>query len=94
MVGYMLRMTGHEAEPIDQFHYRLMSQALDRGLSYRQIANEFNRKKIRLLVVLQTWTASSVKRRWTNLNTLGEIRRPKIFAVAEESKESTCKRSA
>jgi hypothetical protein len=94
MVGYMLRMTGHEAEPIDQLHYRLMSQALGRGLSYRQIANEFNRKKIRLLGVLQTWTASSVKRRWTKLNNLGEIRRPQIFAAAEESKESTFKRSA
>jgi DNA invertase Pin-like site-specific DNA recombinase len=94
MVGYMLRMTGHEAEPIDQLHYRLMSQALGRGLSYRQIANEFNRKKIRLLGVLQTWTASSVERRWTKLNNLGDIRRPKIFVAAEESKESTFKRSA
>ena len=94
MVGYMLRMTGHEAEPIDQLHYRLMSQALGRGLSYRQIANQFNRKKIRLLGVLQTWTASSVERRWTKLNNLGEIRRPKISAAAEESKESTFKRSA
>jgi hypothetical protein len=93
MVGYMLRMTGHEAEPIDQLHYRLMSQAFGRGLSYRQIANEFNRKKIRLLGVLQTWTASSIERRWAKLNNTREIQPPKISAAAEESEESTLEKS-
>jgi hypothetical protein len=45
---YMLRMTGHKPEPIEELHYRLISQALGRDLNYRQIANEFKRKKIRL----------------------------------------------
>jgi hypothetical protein len=94
MVGYMLRMTGHKPEPIEELHYRLIAQALGRGLSYRQIAKDFNRKQIQLLGVLRTWTASSVKRRWTKLNNIGEIRRRKISAAAEESKESTFKRSA
>jgi DNA invertase Pin-like site-specific DNA recombinase len=93
MVGYMLRMTGHKPEPIEDLHYRLISQALGRNLSYRQIANEFNRKKIRLLGVRQTWTASSVKRRWTKLNNIEEISRPKTSAAAKESEESTLEKS-
>ena len=31
MVDHLLRITGHKAEPIDQLHYRLMSQALGAG---------------------------------------------------------------
>jgi DNA invertase Pin-like site-specific DNA recombinase len=94
MVGYMLRMTGHKPEPIEELHYRLIGQALGQGLSYRQIANEFNRKQIQLLGVLRTWTASSVKRRWAKINNIEEISRPKISAAAEESEESRLKQSA
>jgi DNA invertase Pin-like site-specific DNA recombinase len=94
MVGYMLRMTGHKPEPIEELHYRLIAQALGRGLSYRQIANDFNRKQIQLLGVLRTWTASSVKRRWAKLNNIEEISRRKISAAAEESEESTLEKSA
>jgi DNA invertase Pin-like site-specific DNA recombinase len=94
MVNYMLHMTGHKAEPIKELHYRLISQALARGLSYRQIANEFNRKKLRLLGVLQAWTASSVKRRWAKLNNIEETGRAEISAAAEQSEENTLKRPA
>jgi DNA invertase Pin-like site-specific DNA recombinase len=94
MVDHLLRITGHKAEPIEELHYRLISQALGRSLSYRQIANEFNRKKIRLLGVLRTWTATSVKGRWAKLNNIEEISRPKISAAAEESEESTLEKSA
>src|SRR5262245_26471152 len=94
MYAKLTRMTGHEAEPIDQLHYRLMSQALGRGLSYRQIANEFKRKKIRLSGGFRTWTATSVERRWAKLNNIEEISRPKVSAAPEESEESTLEKSA
>jgi DNA invertase Pin-like site-specific DNA recombinase len=75
MVNYRLHGTGHKAEPIDQLHYRLIAEARARRLTYRQIANEFNKKKIRLLGILQTWTARSVERRWTKLNKVNATRR-------------------
>lgn len=93
MVNYLLHSTGHKAEPIDQLHYRLIVEARARRLSYRQIANEFNKKKIRLLGVLQTWTARSVERRWAKLNNLSYPPR-EISTVLEQSEESELKKSA
>lgn len=63
MVGYLLYTVGHKSEPLDELHYRLISEACSRGLSYRQIAAAFNKRKIRRLGVVQTWTARNVKKR-------------------------------
>jgi DNA invertase Pin-like site-specific DNA recombinase len=94
MVNHLLRNTGHKAEPIEELHYRLISQALGRGLSYRQIANEFKRKKIRLSGGFRTWTAKSVEKRWAKLNNIEGISRPKVSVAAEESKDRRLKQSA
>jgi hypothetical protein len=63
MVGYLLYTVGHKSEPLDELHYRLISEARSRGLSYRQIAVAFNKRKIRRLGVVQTWTARNVEKR-------------------------------
>jgi len=91
MVDYMLRMSG---QPISQVHFRLIAEALGRGLSYREIANVLNRKKIHLLGHLPIWTARSVKKTWAKLNNPGEIGRRKISAIPAESAENPLKKSA
>lgn len=76
MVHHQLHLTGQKTEPMKELHYRLISEARARGRSYRQIAVELNKRKIRSFG-LQIWTARNVERRWAVLKSLKILGRKK-----------------
>ena len=94
MVKNLVRATGQKAESMKALHYRLIAEARARGRSYRQIAIEFNKRKIRHWRSVQTWTAHQVERRWAVLKRLEDDRLQKISTEMEYSETVLLKRSA
>ena len=66
MVEHLLHANGQRQEPLEDIHRRAITEAHARGLSYRQMADEFNTKNIRRRGGLR-WTAKSVAVRWSDL---------------------------
>ena len=83
---------GVKAESLDDIHYRVIADARARGLSYEDMAIEFNNKKIRLWG-FQAWTARNVRQRWTNLSRQ-ENNTEQQESSAEVSELTGLKRSA
>ena len=66
MVEHLLRANGQKQESLENIHRRAIAEARARGLSYEQMAIEFNKKNIRRRGGLR-WTAKSVATRWSDL---------------------------
>ena len=69
MVYGLLRAQGSKANLIEDIHRNAITEARARGLNYKEMAIEFNEKKIRRRDG-QPWTAADIKNRWANLNSL------------------------
>ncbi len=89
MVEHLLHAQGQKQESLENIHRGAIAEARARGLSYQQMAVEFNNKNIRRRGGLR-WTAKSVDLRWRDLNRmqhkreqkeLAETRRPEIVAL-------------
>jgi len=66
MVFGLHREVGGKTELLENIHRSAMADALRRGLSYREIASEFNEKKIRRRG-RQLWTERNINKRWFDL---------------------------
>ena len=69
MVYGLLRAQGKTAILLEDLHREVISEARARGLNYRQMAEEFNKRGIRRRDG-QPWTARDIKRRWGGLHQL------------------------
>ena len=67
MVVHLLYGTGRKRESLENIHYRVMTEARALGLEYREMAMDFNKRKIRRRGG-QYWTAKYTQRRWYYLN--------------------------
>jgi DNA invertase Pin-like site-specific DNA recombinase len=80
MVYGLIRATGRKPQRLEAIHHNAIAEARARGLSYRQMANEFNDRKLRRRDG-QPWTSDDIKRRWANLNRLNRKRAQKGQSV-------------
>ena len=69
MVYGLIRAMGQRANLLENIHRDAITEARGRGLNYRQMAIEFNERKIRRRDG-QRWTARDIKNRWAALNQL------------------------
>ena len=83
-VKMLLRAVGRKDQSLNALHRALISEARLRGLTYKEIAREFNEKKIPRFGT-SVWTARSVWTRWTVLKRLRDKRPPKKLIEVEES---------
>ena len=54
----------------EKIHRNAILEALARGLDFREIANDFNEKKLRRRRGSHSWTARSDRQRWNDLKRL------------------------
>ncbi|MEX0802447.1 MAG: recombinase family protein [Candidatus Binatia bacterium] len=92
MVEHLLRDNGQKQEPLENIHRRAITEAHARGLSYGQMAGEFNTKKIRRRGG-RHWTANSVAIRWSDLKRM-QRKRKKELTDTKLSEAVVLKRSA
>jgi hypothetical protein len=83
-IKMLLRAVGRKDQSLNALHRALISEARLRGLTYKEIAREFNQKKIPRFST-SVWTARSVWTRWTVLKRLRDKRPPKELIEVEES---------
>src|SRR5262249_20260215 len=81
MVVHLLYRTGRKRESLDNIHYSVITEARARGLDYREMAMEFNKRQIRRRRGGH-WTATYAQRRWHYLNRM-QRQRKKELSVAE-----------
>jgi hypothetical protein len=67
MVYGLLRAQGKQPVSLEETHREAIAEARARGLNYRQMAVEFNERRIRRRDG-QPWTARDIKKRWADLN--------------------------
>ena len=84
MVYNLIRAVGKTPILLEEIHREAIMEARARGLNYRQMAIEFNQKKIRRRDG-QRWTARDIKKRWGDLNKLSRSRLQKGPTEAEPS---------
>ena len=76
MVYGLLRAQGKKPVSLEEIHREAIAEARARGLSYRQMADEFNQRGVRRRDG-QSWTARDIKKRWGDLNRLERQRAQK-----------------
>jgi hypothetical protein len=67
MVKELLRGPRNKATFLENIHPNAILEALARGLSFQEIANEFNEKAPSDGGLATSWTARSVRHRWNDL---------------------------
>jgi hypothetical protein len=82
MVYGLLRAQGKKPVSLEETHRAAIREARDRGLNYREMAEEFNERGIRRRDG-QAWTARDIKKRWGDLNRLQRKRAQKGLATTE-----------
>jgi hypothetical protein len=82
MVHGLLRAQGKTAILLEDLHREVINEARARGLNYRQMADEFNKRGIRRRDG-QPWTARDIKRRWGGLNELRRKRAQKGLSTTD-----------
>ena len=90
---YRLLLRAGNAEILENLHRSAIADALGRGVNYRQMAVEFNKKKIRRKSG-QRWTAGYIRKRWAALNRLERDGAQKESASAEPGDPVARRRSA
>jgi DNA invertase Pin-like site-specific DNA recombinase len=76
MVYGLIRATGGKAHRLEEIHRNAITEARKRGLSYKQMAIDFNDKQLRRRDG-QPWRAIDIKSRWGHLNQLNRNRAQK-----------------
>ena len=92
MVQHLIRGYGQRQESLENIHRRAITEARARGLTYKQMADEFNTNKIRRRRGLR-WTTESVAIRWSDLGRMQRNREQQTLTETEQS-EAALKRSA
>jgi hypothetical protein len=93
MVEWLLHTVEDDSEPLEDLHRRAITEARARGLDYRQIAVDFNERKLRRgNNYRQPWTASYISCRWRALKRLQQKRKQKKIPAITEPE--TLQRSA
>ena len=92
MVQHLLRGNGQGQEPLENIHRRAIMEGRARGLTYQEMAEEFNTKRIRRRGGL-SWTARSVAIRWSDLGRM-QLKREQQTLNETEQSEAAIKRSA
>jgi hypothetical protein len=92
MVKHLIRAHGQRQESLENIHRRAITEARARGLTYQEMADEFNTKRIRRRGGL-LWTAKSVATRWSDLGRMQRNREQQTLTETEQS-EAALKRSA
>lgn len=85
MAYNLIRAKGHKTHRLEDLHRGAILEARARGLNYRQMAAEFNLRGIRRRDG-QSWTALSVKDRWSDLN---QLKRNRLTEVSAKSSDPT-----
>jgi hypothetical protein len=67
LVKELLRSTRDKAKLLENIHRSAIVDAVGRGLDFREIALEFNQKRLRRRRGSQAWTVRSIRQRWNNL---------------------------
>ena len=93
MVYGLLRAQGEKPIPLEEIHREAIAEARNRGLNYRQMAEEFNQRGVRRRDE-QPWTARDIKKRWADLNRLERKRTEKGSNTIELSEPVVLQRSA
>jgi DNA invertase Pin-like site-specific DNA recombinase len=93
MVYGLLRAQGKRPVSLEETHREAIAEARARGLSYRQMAVEFNERGIRRRDG-QPWTARDIKTRWADLNRLERKRAQKGSQTSELSGPVVLQKSA
>jgi len=95
MVEWLLHTIEHNSEPLEDLHHRAITEARARGLSYKEMAVEFNERKLRRANnYRQPWTASYINVRWGRVNRRRRNREQKGSASAALSQTVIVKKSA
>ncbi|MGE5302495.1 MAG: recombinase family protein [Alphaproteobacteria bacterium] len=76
MIYGLIRARGRKIHRLEDLHCNAITEARSRGLNYRQMAVEFNDRKLRRRDG-QPWRAIDIRRRWTGLNRLKRDREQK-----------------
>jgi DNA invertase Pin-like site-specific DNA recombinase len=84
MIYGLLRALGTKPLRLEELHRGAITEARARGINYRQMAVEFNAKRIRRRDG-QPWTARDIKKRWADLTILQRKRPRKGQPTAEPS---------
>jgi DNA invertase Pin-like site-specific DNA recombinase len=84
MVYGLLRALDTTPVLLEDAHREAITEARARGLNYKQMAVEFNERKIRRRDG-QPWTARDIKNRWANLNILKRNRLQKGLTTTKPS---------
>jgi DNA invertase Pin-like site-specific DNA recombinase len=93
MVYGLLRAQGKKPVSLEETHRAAIREARDRGLNYREMAEEFNERGIRRRDG-QAWTARDIKKRWGDLNRLERKRAEKGSNTTELSEPVVLQESA
>ena len=95
LVSGLLRTIGKKAESFESIHSRAIEDANARGLNYKQMAIEFNEKKIRRKKgCRKAWTAHFIEKRWNTLQQRQRKREQNELAERERSEAVVLKKSA
>ena len=92
MVEHLIRAHGQRQESLENIHRRAIIDARARRLTYQEMAEEFNTKRIRRRSGLR-WTAKSVAIRWSDLGRIQRKQEQQTLTETGES-EAALKRSA
>jgi hypothetical protein len=92
MVVSLLYGTGRKRESLDNIHYSVITEARARGLGYREMAMEFNKRQIRRRRGGH-WKATYAQRRWYYLNRV-QRQRKKELALAGNGGSTGLRKSA
>jgi hypothetical protein len=92
MVQHLIRAHGQRQEPLENIHRRAITEARARGLTYQEMADEFNKRHIRRRGGLK-WTAKSVAIRWSDLGRMQRKQEQQTLTDTEQS-EAALKRTA
>jgi hypothetical protein len=91
MVYGLVRRFFKKLSPLEDEHRKAIAEARARGLNYKQMAIEFNERKIRRRDG-QPWRPRDIRKRWADLNRLQRKRAQEKSMRAELSEPQ--KRSA
>jgi hypothetical protein len=93
MVYGLLRAQGKKPISLEEIHREAITEARARRLNYRQMADEFNQRRVRRRDG-QPWTARDIKKRWGDLNRLQRKRAEKGSNTTQVSEPVVLKKSA
>jgi hypothetical protein len=95
IVYNVINRVGEKVETLGDIHRKAILEARGRGLTYREMAVEFNEKKIpRRKDCDRPWTERNLAHTWSKLNLRQAKRQQKESTISKESESVILKKSA